>query len=80
MELEKIKDVKKIEQRAAGRKKVEDDPYDDIMDRYPDPNPDNYRADGGLASFANGGLTKTVPPAMGPDSQGVETLFRRRYS
>ncbi len=76
----KIKDVKKIEQRAAGRKKVEDDPYDDIMDRYPDPNPDNYRADGGLISFANGGLTKTVPPAKGPDSQGVETLFRRRYS
>jgi hypothetical protein len=162
----KIKDAKKIEQRAAGRKKVEDDPYDDIMDRYPDPDPSNYRADGGLASFANGGkakkingkspaekpldrytpyteqeilenleskypnftppqydsyetmpifppkdvvpkgsipvmpgpgdrryyydladggyvktkLTKTVPPAMGPDSQGVETLFRRRYS
>ncbi len=183
----KIKDVKKIEQRAAGRKKVEDNPYDDIMDRYPDPDPSNYRADGGLASFANGGkakkkkltedsseeelkqiyeekvtelagekappgllfdtekgqgvmnlffgpkirqdkypgvnikdpriglyyspnyesetaprldftigpkggslgftkrfadggLTKTVPPAMGPDSQGVESLFRRRYS
>jgi hypothetical protein len=31
-------------------------------------------------NFANGGLTKTVPPAKGPDSQGVETLFRRRYS
>jgi|GEM_PF-3004500 len=30
--------------------------------------------------FANGGLTKTVPPAIGPDSQGVESLFRRRYS
>ena len=30
--------------------------------------------------YANGGLTKTVPPAKGPDSQGVETLFRRRYS
>ena len=30
--------------------------------------------------YADGGLTKTVPPAMGPDSQGVETLFRRRYS
>jgi hypothetical protein len=30
--------------------------------------------------LANGGLTKTVPPAKGPDSQGVETLFRRRYS
>jgi hypothetical protein len=25
-------------------------------------------------------LTKTVPPAKGPDSQGVESLFRRRYS
>jgi hypothetical protein len=54
----KIKDVKKIEQRAAGRKKVEDDPYDDIMDRYPDPDPSNYRADGGLISFANGGKVK----------------------
>jgi hypothetical protein len=77
----KIKDVKKIEQRAAGRKKVEESPYDDIMDRYPDPDMGDYDfADGGLASFANGGLTKTVPPAKGPDSQGVETLFRRRYS
>jgi hypothetical protein len=26
------------------------------------------------------GLTTTVPPAKGPDSQGVESLFRRRYS
>jgi len=161
----KIKDVKKIEQRAAGRKKIENDPYEDIMDRYSDPIEidDVDFADGGLASFANGGkakkkskaeeplskyksyseeellgnieakspnqlqsfsledyqlntmpmfepkdvappksyspmpveeflrrreyvdladggLTKTVPPAMGPDSQGVETLFRRRYS
>jgi len=32
------------------------------------------------ARFANGGLTSTVPPAKGPNSQGVETLFRRRYS
>jgi hypothetical protein len=77
----KIKDVKKIEQRAAGRKKVEESPYDDIMDRYPDPDMGDYDyANGGLASFANGGLTKTVPPAKCPDSQGVETLFRRRYS
>ena len=30
--------------------------------------------------LANGGLTKTVPPAKGPDSQGVETLFKRRYN
>ena len=35
---------------------------------------------GGRVSMSDGGLTKTVPPAMGPDSQGVETLFRRRYS
>jgi hypothetical protein len=159
----KIKDVKKIEQRAAGRKKLENSPYEDIMDRYPDPPDSDYYADGGLASFANGGkakkkskaeeplskyksyseqellenieakypnqlqsfsqedyqlntmpmfepkdvappksyspmpveeylrrreymdlanggLTKTVPPAKGPDSQGVETLFKRRYS
>jgi len=32
------------------------------------------------ARFANGGLTKTVPPAKGPNSQGVESLFRRRYN
>ena len=160
----KIKDVKKIEQRAKGRKMVEDSPYEDIMDRSPGPpEPDVDYADGGLASFANGGkakkkskaeeplskyksyseqellenieskypnqlqsfsledyqlntmpmfepkdvappksyspmpniydtprqyqinladggLTKTVPPAKGPNSQGVESLFRRRYS
>ncbi len=53
------------------------------MDRYPDPDIGDYDMDyanGGIASFENGGLTKTVPPAKGPDSQGVETLFRRRYS
>ena len=77
----KIKDAKKIEERAAGRKMLEESPYEDIINRYPDPDIGDYDyADGGLASFANGGLTKTVPPAMGPDSQGVETLFRRRYS
>jgi len=55
----KIKDVKKIEQRAAGRKKVEESPYDDIMDRYPDPDMGDYDfADGGIASFANGGKAK----------------------
>jgi hypothetical protein len=189
----KIKDAKKIEERAAGRKMLEESPYEDIINRYPDPDIGDYDyANGGLASFANGGilkpgkaiskiggptqkeiddfvnqpipmgqgipvneflpgedytayvrrkrretgpllfagepvtmpvlpststpqinvntnpiarslemagftkeeimkiigergyasggLTKTVPPAMGPDSQGVETLFRRRYS
>jgi hypothetical protein len=27
----------------------------------------------------NTDLTRTVPPVKGPDSQGVETLFKRRY-
>jgi hypothetical protein len=36
-------------------------------------------ADGGRVSMSEGGLTTTVPPAKGPDSQGVESLFRRRY-
>jgi hypothetical protein len=57
----KIKDVKKIEQRAAGRKKVEQSPYEDIMDRYPDPDIGDYDMDyanGGIASFENGGKVK----------------------
>ena len=163
----KIKDAKKIEERAKGRKMLEQSPYEDIMNRYPDPDIGDYDyANGGIASFANGGkakkingkspaekpldrytpyteqeilenleskypnftppqydsyetmpifppkdvvpkgsipvmpgpgdrryyydladggyvktkLTKTVPPAKGPNSQGVESLFRRRYS
>jgi hypothetical protein len=163
----KIKDVKKIEERAKGRKMLEQSPYEDIMNRYPDPDIGDYDyADGGIASFAYGGkakkingkspaekpldrytpyteqeilenleskypnftppqydsyetmpifppkdvvpkgsipvmpgpgdrryyydladggyvktkLTKTVPPASGPDPQGVETLFKRRYN
>jgi len=77
----KIKDAKKIAERAKGRKMVEESPYEDIMNRYPDPiEPDIDYANGGIASFAYGGLTKTVPPVSGPDSQGVETLFKRRYN
>ena len=35
--------------------------------------------------FANGGkvntdLTRTIPPDRGPNPQGVETLFKRRYN
>jgi len=37
-------------------------------------------SDGGRVSMSDGGLTTTVPPDKGPDSQGVESLFRRRYS
>jgi hypothetical protein len=42
--------------------------------------PPEEKAYGGRVSMSDGGLTKTVPPAKGPDSQGVESLFRRRYS
>lgn len=159
----KVKNLTEAEARAAQRKNYSDSPYDDISNRYPEPDIDYDYADGGIASFVNGGkakkkskaeeplskyksyseeellgnieakspnqlqsfsledyqlntmpmfepkdvappksyspmpveeflkrreyvdladggLTKTVPPAMGPDSQGVETLFRRRYS
>ena len=77
----KIKDLKKIEERAKGRKMLEQSPYEDIINRYPDPDIGDYDyANGGIASFAYGGLTKTVPPASGPDPQGVETLFKRRYN
>ena len=41
---------------------------------------DTPYADGGRVSMSDGGLTTTVPPAKGPDSQGVESLFRRRYN
>jgi len=34
----------------------------------------------GQYNFAEGGLTKTVPPVSGPDPQGVESLFKRRYN
>jgi hypothetical protein len=52
----KIKDAKKIEERAAGRKMLEESPYEDIINRYPDPDIGDYDyANGGLASFANGG-------------------------
>jgi hypothetical protein len=42
--------------------------------------PPEEKAYGGRVSMSDGGLTTTVPPAKGPDSQGVESLFRRRYS
>lgn len=34
----------------------------------------------GQYNFADGGLTNTIPPDSGPDPQGVESLFTRRYN
>ena len=76
----KIKNLTEAEKRSTQRKNYFDSPYDDMSNRYPEPDIDYDYANGGIASFAYGGLTKTVPPAKGPDSQGVETLFRKRYS
>ena len=66
----KIKDAKKIEERAAGRKMLEESPYEDIINRYPDPDIGDYDyADGGLASFANGGKAKKKSKAEEPLSK-----------
>jgi hypothetical protein len=35
---------------------------------------------GGRVSMSDGGLTTTTPPDSGPDPQGVESLFKRRYN
>jgi hypothetical protein len=66
----KIKDAKKIEERAAGRKMLENSPYEDIINRYPDPDIGDYDyANGGLASFANGGKAKKKSKAEEPLSK-----------
>jgi len=30
--------------------------------------------------YVNTDLTRTIPPVRGPNPQGVETLFKRRYN
>ena len=42
--------------------------------------PPEEKAYGGRVSMSDGGLTTTIAPDKGPDSQGVESLFRRRYN
>jgi hypothetical protein len=48
--------------------------YQNIPNQY-DQNQPYYQQE-----LAYGGLTKTVPPVRGPNPQGVESLFKRRYS
>jgi hypothetical protein len=67
----KIKNTKKAAERASGREMIEKSPYDDIMNRYPDPDindPYDY-ANGGLASFANGGKARKKSKAEEPLSK-----------
>ena len=58
---------------SAGRNTFQGSPYYTL-------NLSKSFADGGRVSMSDGGLTNTIPPDKGPDSQGVESLFRRRYS
>jgi hypothetical protein len=57
---------------SAGRNTYQGNPYYTF-------NVNKTFADGGRVSMSDGGLTTTIAPAKGPDSQGVESLFRRRY-
>jgi hypothetical protein len=52
----KIKDVEKAEQRLKNKQRTETHPYEDIMDRYPDP---EY-ARGGRVGYGSGGVG--LPP------------------
>ena len=65
---------------AATHKQMKDFIKNYFKDYFKDASLNKKFADGGRVSMSEGGLTKTVPPAKGPDSQGVESLFRRRYS
>ena len=58
---------------SAGRNTYQGNPYYTFNVNKP-------FADGGRVSMSDGGLTTTIAPAKGPDSQGVESLFRRRYN
>jgi len=51
------------------------DLYDSVMGTF-----SKRFSDGGRVSMSDGGLTTTIAPAKGPNSQGVESLFRRRYN
>jgi hypothetical protein len=46
----------------------------------PEPGDRRYYYDLADGGYVKTKLTKTVPPAKGPNSQGVESLFRRRYN
>ena len=79
----KIKDVKKMEQRAKGREMINQSPYEDIMDRFPGPpEPDDF-ADGGLASFINGGKVKKkklTPEVIKDSSEDLsEEELKQKY-
>lgn len=90
----KIKNREKIKERRAKKDYMENSPGDYLESEYGPGDYKSYDdidfANGGIASFANGGhiskgspvrtdLTKTIPPVKGPNSQGVETLFKKRY-
>ena len=63
----KIKDLEKADQRLKSKQRTESHPYEDIMDRYPDP--PEY-ANGGRVRYGNGGVG--LPPINIPIYSNVE--------
>jgi hypothetical protein len=63
----KIKDLEKADQRLKSKQRTESHPYEDIMDRYPDP---DY-ANGGRVGYGNGGIG--LPPISLPVYSDDET-------
>ena len=79
----KVKNTKKMEQRAKGREMINQSPYEDIMDRFPGPpEPDDF-ADGGIASFINGGKVKKkklTPEVIKDSSEDLsEEELKQKY-
>jgi hypothetical protein len=63
----KIKDLEKADQRLKSKQRTESHPYEDIMDRYPDP---DY-ANGGRVGYGSGGIG--LPPISLPVYSDDET-------
>jgi len=71
----KIKNLTEAEARAAQRKNYFDSPYDDISNRYPEPDIDYDYANGGLASFANGGKAKKKKLTEDPSEEELKQIY-----
>ena len=74
----KIKDLEKADQRLKNKQRTESHPYEDIMDRYPDP---EY-ANGGRVGYGSGGIG--LPPISLPvysddeTNVGIGTFIKNR--
>ena len=76
----KVKNLTEAEKRAAQRKNYSDSPYDDISNRYPEPDIDYDYANGGLASFANGGKAKKKKLTEDPSEEELKQIYEERVT